>query len=123
MRFVGVCRPGFGEQLRREWKEYVEKNPLQAKQEERLMRDFDDITDEPADNNNNVNNNNGERHFILVETETEDFSSTAVRECIVNENFDEMEKMLHPGVAEYIRAKNYFNYAEIAKGVYSPPQH
>jgi nicotinic acid mononucleotide adenylyltransferase len=118
MRFVGVCRPGFGEQLRREWKEYVEKNPLKAKDEDVLIRNMDDIIDgEP--NDNNVNNNNAERHFILVETDTEDFSSTAVRECIVNERFDEMEKMLHPGVAEYIRAKNYFDYAEIAKNLAS----
>lgn len=113
MKFVGVCRPGYGEQLRREWKEYVETHPLPAPQNEELMRDIDDIIDSQP-NNSNINNT-AERHFILIESETEDFSSTAVRECIIGGNFAEMEKMLHPRVAEYIRAKNYFNYAEILK--------
>jgi nicotinic acid mononucleotide adenylyltransferase len=102
MKFVGVCRPGFGEQLRTEWKEYTEANPVHP-----LPQQGECVEAPPV----------SERHFILVESETEDFSSTAVRDSIINGQYDEMEKMLHPGVAEYIRNKNYFNYAEITKSL------
>ena len=106
MKFVGVCRPGYGERLRQEWKEYVENNPPQN--EDRM------IDDDTQPNNNNINNTT-ERHFILIESETEDFSSTAVRDCIISGQFTKMEKMLHRDVAEDMRKKNYFNYAKVVK--------
>ncbi len=116
MKFVGVCRPGYGEQLRQEWKEYVEKHPLQTNDGDKMNID-EEYNSQP--NNSNINNT-AERHFILIESETEDFSSTAVRNCILSGNIAEMEQMLDKNVAEYIRAKNYFDYAEILKNTSDP---